>query len=156
MTLITDFNRERIVKTVREICELFRLTKAETQFYQSVGHEMRGEGEIICDYDTGKSDRIAVQRRLLSRSGAVVMSTVYQAKEDSLTDEEAEIIDIMLRAMMSFISRNRLQNAVEKLGFFDEAGYSNLRAFMRFRQLRPALRQARDAVGLRGCLRDSG
>ena len=132
MSAIPDFDRSSIVQIVTEICEFFHLSKAETQFYQSLAHESRGEGEIICDYDNGKSERIAVQRRLISRTGAVVMSTVYQSNEDNLTDEEAEKVDILLRTIMTFIGRNRLQDAVEKLGFYDEAGYANIRSFMRF------------------------
>ena len=132
MSAIPDFDRGDIVNIVTEICEFFHLSKAETQFYQSVAHEARGEGEIISDFDNGKSDRIAVQRRLISRTGAVVISTVYQSNDENLTDEEAEKVDILLRTMMTFIGRNRLQNAVEKLGFYDEAGYANIRSFMRF------------------------
>ena len=132
MTMIPGFDRDWIVRIVTDICELFHLSKAETQFYRSLSDEKRGEGETICDYDNGKSSRIGVQRRLLSRSGAVVMSAVYLAEGDTLTEEESEKIDIMLRAMMSFIGRNRLQVAVERLGFYDENDYPNMRAFIRF------------------------
>ena len=131
MTDIPGFNRDRIVNVVTRICELFRLSKAETMFYRTLSHEKRGDGESICDYDNGRSAKIAVQRRLVVRSGAVVQSTVYQSAENTLTEEEAVKVDIMLRAMMSFIGRNRLTNAVEMLGFYDEFGYPNIRAFTR-------------------------
>lgn len=132
MTTIPIFDRDRIVRVNEEICKLFRLSKSETRFYRSINHERIDDGEIICDYDNGTSARIAVQRRIFTRSGTVLICSVYQAEEDSLTEEEEEKIDIMLRAMMSFIGRNRLQDALEQLGFYDEFGYPNFRYYNRF------------------------
>ena len=131
MTDISGYDREHIVNVVARICELFRLSKAETQFYRTLSDEKRGDGEIICDYDNGRSAKIGVQRRLIVRSGAVVICTVYQSIENSLTEEEAAKVDILLRAMMSFIGRNRLTEAVEVLGFYDSFGYPNMKFFGR-------------------------
>ena len=132
MSAIPNFDRTKIVATVEGICELFRLTKAETEFYRSESFKKRGEGEIICDYDNGNSDHVAMSRKLVSSTGASVTSSVYMAAGDALTPDEEPKVDILLRTMVSFIARNRLQNAVEQLGFYDEAGYPNMRAFMRY------------------------
>ena len=132
MSAVPVFERTKIVKTVGEICELFRLTKAETEFYRSEAFKRRGEGEILCDYDNGKSDHVVLSRTLQSKTGASVTSKVYMAAGDELAPDEEAKVDILLRTVVSFIARNRLQNAVEQLGFYDEGGYPNMRAFMRY------------------------
>ncbi len=144
MSAIPVFDRTSIVETVKGICELFRLTKAETEFYRSEAFKKRGEVERISDYDNGKSGRLAMQRIMVSKTGASVISSVYMEEGDELTPDEEAKVDILLRTVVSFIARNRLQNAIEQLGFHDEEGYPNMRSFMRFL----------DKLGLEGKMRE--
>ncbi len=132
ISAIPVFDRTSIVETVKGICELFRLTKAVTEFYRSEAFKKRGEVERISDYDNGKSGRLAMQRRMVSKTGASVISSVYMEEGDELTPDEEAKVDILLRTVVSFIARNRLQNAIEQLGFHDEEGYPNMRSFMRY------------------------
>ena len=133
MTDMTNFDREEFVSILHEICHFFDLSKGVTEFYTSLSAEREKKGEILVDYDDGRGEgKVAVFRRTITPSKTVIKSTLYKsADSESLSDEEYRKLDLMLRAMLSFISRNRLQTAVEKLAFYDEYGYPNLNYFMR-------------------------
>ena len=120
MTQIGGYDRDWIVDIVKRICELFRLTKAETRFYRSEELERLGDGEVISDYDNGKSDHIAMQKKAVSKTDGSLTCLVYMAKGDELNDDEKVKVDLMLRIMINFIGRNRLHNAVELLVEEDE------------------------------------
>ena len=93
----------------------------------------KNNGEILIDHDDGRGEgKVAVFHRIITPSKTVIKSTLYKAADsESLTDEEYRRLTLMLRAMLSFISRNRLQSTVERLAFYDEAGYPNLNYFSR-------------------------
>ena len=133
MTDMTNFDREEFVSILHEICHFFDLSKGVTEFYTSLSAEREKKGEILVDYDDGRGEgKVAVFRRTITPSKTVIKSTLYKsADSESLSEEEYRKLDLMLRAMLSFISRNRLQTAVEKLAFYDEYGYPNLNYFMR-------------------------
>ncbi len=133
MTNPNGFDREDFVEILKEICELFNLSKGVTEFYKSLSAEKDGQGEIMVDYDNGKGDKVVIYRRIVTPSMTVVKSTIYMAADsEPLSDDEYRKVDIILRAMLSFISRNRLQTVVENLGYYDESGYPNLSYYMRY------------------------
>lgn len=133
MTDMTNFDREEFVSILHDICVFFDLSKGVTEFYGSLSAEREGKGETLIDYDDGRGEgKVAVFRRTITPSKTVIKSTLYKpADSESLTEEEYEKLDRILRAMLTFISRNRLQTVVEKLAFYDEYGYPNLNYFMR-------------------------
>lgn len=133
MTRPSEFDREEFVSILADICELFHLSKGVTEFYRSLSAEKEGDGEVLIDYDNGHGDKVVMFRRVVTPSMTVVKSTLYMAENDEpLSETDYRRVDIILRAMLSFISRNRLQTLVEKLGFFDDDGYPNLNFFMRY------------------------
>ena len=132
MTKPTYFDRDEFVAVLKDLCELFNLSKGVTEFYRSLSAEKEGDGEIMIDYDNGKGDKVAIYRRIVTKSLTVIKSTIYMpAEAEPLSEEEYRRLDILLRAMLSFIARNRLQTVVEKLAFYDEFGYPNTNYFMR-------------------------
>ncbi|MCR5332012.1 MAG: GGDEF domain-containing phosphodiesterase [Lachnospiraceae bacterium] len=127
-----NFNRDHFIEILTDIAKFFRLSKGVTEFYKTISQEKIGDGEVLIDFDDGSEGRPIVARRLVTRSMAVVKGTLYQSDNvEPLTDEEKHKLDIMLRALLGFVSLNRLQNAVERMGFFDENNYPNLRSFKR-------------------------
>ncbi|MCR5674493.1 MAG: GGDEF domain-containing phosphodiesterase [Lachnospiraceae bacterium] len=132
MTDPDHFTRERLVSVLTKICELFGVAKGVTEFYLNENLERKGEGEILVDYDNGKGEVVAIRRRIVSRTGAVIIGTLYVPEGHLPEEEEKPKLDLLLRALLSFVSRNRLQGFVEKLGFYDEQEYPNFRSFMRF------------------------
>ena len=133
MTDMTNFDREEFVNILHDICKFFDLSKGVTEFYGSLSAEREKKGEILTDYDDGRGEgKVALFRRTITSSKTVIKSTLYKAADsESLTEEEYVKLDRMVRAMLTFVSRNRLQSAVEKLAFYDEYGYPNLNYFMR-------------------------
>ncbi len=133
MTSGVKFDRREFVEILDEICNLFHISKGVTEFYTSLSKEKAGQGEILIDRDNGRGDKVVVRRRLVTNTMAVIIGTLYMAEEDEpLTNEEFLKVDLILRALLSFVSRNRLQVAVEMLGFYDDSGYPNVRSYSRF------------------------
>ena len=133
LSSINGFNREIIRKSAIELCQLFDLTKGSTEFYLSPFHEKNSIGEVITDYNTGEKSRIIVERRIVTPSMTVIKGSLW-IREDApdLPQDEIDKIDMVLRVILSFISRQRLQRVVEQLGFYDDFGYPNLRSFKRY------------------------
>ena len=126
------FSREALVDALCRLARSFRLTKVFTEFYKSMMDEKDGEGETLCDFNEGPADIVVLKKELISKTGAIVRATAYAAKgTEPLSREEEQQLDICIRAMMSYIGRNRLQTAVEKLAYHDNNGYPNFAYFFR-------------------------
>ncbi len=127
-----NFSRERLVTNLCQMARFFNLSKVVTEFYKSITDEKDGKGEILCDYNEGPADKVVMKKELLAKTGAIVRATAY-AKEGTapLSKEEEKQIDICLRALMSYVGRNRLQTAVEVLAYHDASGYPNLAYYFR-------------------------
>ncbi|MCR5767111.1 MAG: bifunctional diguanylate cyclase/phosphodiesterase [Lachnospiraceae bacterium] len=145
MTDPENFAHDQYIGVLSEIADLFRISKIVTEFYKTVSQEKIGDGEIVVDLDKEKDSKVILRKRFVTKTMAVVKATLYAAKDEApLPEDELASLDILTRAMLSFVSRNRLQNAVEQLGFYDESGYPNLRSFKRF------LEKANENGGLYG------
>ncbi len=135
IALMTDserYDRELLLQKVAEMAEYFNISKAVTEFYRSPMHEKTGKGDVIVGYDNGKGDKLIHTRRVVPKSQAIVQGKLYMSEDsEPLTPEELEKADITLRAVLSFMSRNRLVQIVEQLGFYDEYGFRNIRYFIR-------------------------
>ena len=126
------FSRDALVDALNRLARSFRLTKVVTEYYKSMIAEKDGEGEILCDFDEGPADIVVLKKELISKTGAIVRVIVYTAEgTEPLSREEEQRLDICLRAMMSYIGRNRLQTAVEILAFHDNNGYPNFAYYFR-------------------------
>ena len=133
MNRTDSYDREVLHGILRQFAELFHLTKGVTEFYIDQNHEQNGEGESLVGFDMGPADKVVIRNRILTRVGSIVIGTVYAAAEaDPLTEEEWEKADVVLRTVCGFVARTRLQQAVEKFGFYDQDGYPNLKHFLRY------------------------
>ena len=122
-----------IKEILNEIAAMFRLSKGVTHFFSSPVDEQRGEGETIISYDTGEEGKPVHTVRFVNRLLSITTMTVYMAdKEDPLTEEEIFKVDLTMRTVLALISRDRLQIMGEKLAFFDDMGYRNIRSFFRY------------------------
>ncbi len=126
------FSRERLVDNLCRMARSFRLTKVITKFYKNITDEKDGKCEVLCDFDEGPADVVVMEKELMSKIGAIVRVTAYAAGgTEPLNKEEEERLAICIRALMSYIGRNRLQTAVEMLAFHDGNGYPNFAFFSR-------------------------
>jgi EAL domain-containing protein (putative c-di-GMP-specific phosphodiesterase class I)/GGDEF domain-containing protein len=133
MTDHVSFSRDAVVSALRELCSILRIAKGVTEFYVSTAHEIAGDGEILCDYDNGMGDTVVSKRRVVSKSGAVIKGTLYSSSKDKpLDDDEIRRADLVMRTVLSTVSRNRLSRAIVDMGYHDERGFRNHRAYVRF------------------------
>ena len=132
MNTIERFDREEFIDTLRQIAELFHISKGVTEFYINSNKEQLGEGEIMCDYDNGKGGEPIVQHRIVTKAQAIIKGTFYRPEDEPpLSERDKQRIDLLVRQLLSFVARNRLSSAIETLGFYDDFGFKNRRAFMR-------------------------
>lgn len=132
MNNIENFDRDRFVAILTQLSELFRISKGVTEFYTNENKEKIGEGEIIIDFDNGKGGPAIIYHRIVTKSQAVIKGTIYRAEdEEPLSECDLKRLDLIVLQLLSFVSRNRLASAIEALGFYDDFGYKNRRAFFR-------------------------
>ena len=126
-----NFDREKFIELLPEFCIMFRLAKGVTEFYTNPRLEQEGKGEILVDFDNGKGEVVVLRNRVVTPAYAVIIGTIYMAKdEEPLDDEELEKVDIVLRMVLSLVARNRLQNTMYKFAYYDDDNYPNIRYFM--------------------------
>lgn len=124
---------KKIESVLNEIAAMFRLSKGVTHFYRDPGAEKRDDGEVMCSYDTGKEGKQVHTVRFETRLMSITTMTVYMSEnEEPLTDEEMFKVDLAMRTALAFISRNRLQVIAEKLAFYDDVGFRNIRSLFRY------------------------
>ncbi len=132
---ITDaegFERDKFVGILADVCHLFDLCHGVTEFYTGPCEEKAGKGEILEDYNDGRKGEVILSRRIVTPQMTVIKSTVYRPADSfELTELDLKRLDLVNRTLMTFISRNRLQTEVEKLAFYDLAGYPNMNSFNR-------------------------
>ena len=132
MNNIENFDRDRFVAVLTQLSELFRISKGVTEFYTNENREKIGEGEIIIDFDNGKGGPAIIYHRIVTKSQAVIKGTIYRAEdEEPLSECDLKRLDLIVLQLLSFVARNRLASAIEALGFYDDFGYKNRRAFFR-------------------------
>lgn len=132
MTDPPSFDRKEFIGILVELSELFGISKGVTEFYTDVNKEKLKDGEIFCDFDNGRGGPPVICKRFVSKSQAVIKGTIYRPEDEPpLSDNDMRRLDLVVRSLLSFVSRNRLMNALERFGFYDDKGYPNLRAFLR-------------------------
>lgn len=123
----------RIESILNQISAMFRLSKGVTHFYKTPADENSGNGEIMSSYDTGKKGKPVHTVRFVTKFMSITTMTVYMSKDEKpLSEDEKFKVDLTMRTVLAFISRNRLQNIAEELAFFDDMGFRNIRSFFRF------------------------
>lgn len=132
LTDLDGMDPSRINAVLEELCKMFRICKGVTSFYQSLNHERAGRGDHMVCYDSGEDGEVAMSIRIISKATAVIICTVWMPKDaEPLSDLERFRVDLVMRMVLSAVSRSRLQNAVAMLAFHDDKGYWNAREYQR-------------------------
>jgi len=128
MTDTDGIDVELIENILIEICLLLRISKAVTRVYKNMQEEEKGEGETLCCYDNGKEGKEIMSLRVVTSVMTSATSTVYMSPDsEPMNEDERWKVDLVMRTVLSFVSRNRLKNVIYELAYFDELGYPNLR-----------------------------
>ena len=102
MNTIERFDREEFIDTLRQIAELFHISKGVTEFYINSNKEQLGEGEIMCDYDNGKGGEPIVQHRIVTKAQAIIKGTFYRPEDEPpLSERDKQRIDLLVRQLLS-------------------------------------------------------
>lgn len=133
MTDTSKQNVSRIEKNLIEISSMHRLSKAVTHVYRSTLDEKKGRGETLCCYDTGIEGDEILSYRVETKVGNIVEMKVYMTKgEIPLNEIEKERVNLVMKTVVTFISRNRLRDMVEELTYTDTDGFRNQRFMQRY------------------------
>lgn len=135
MTNFQGVDLGTIYGTLSELCKMFRISKGVTYFYNSLKHEKIGRGETFVCYDEGKPCKEVDSIRIVTDAMTVAITKIYMTKDsEPLTDWEKDCCELIMRTILTYISRNRAQRMLEKQSFYDDDGYRNLRFFIRYLQ----------------------
>ena len=126
------FARERLVGILVEVAKFFNLSKGVTEFYENLWHEQLGKGEIFKDYDDGRESKVILSLRVVTPVLSVVKCSLYHPVDaEELSEDEYKKLNLVARGLIRFISRNRLQNSIERIAFHDPYGFPNANFFVR-------------------------
>lgn len=133
MTKVSGFRLRELYDVLGELCRMFRISKGTVRFFQGLNHEMEDKGETFVCYDSGEGGEPVITVRIVTKVNAVVTGFVTMPPgAEPLTPLEYERVDLIIKTVLSFVSRVRLQSVVEMLSFHDEKGFSNIRSLMQY------------------------
>ena len=135
MTKVSGFRLRDLYDVLGELCRMFRISKGTVRFFQGLNHEMEDRGDTFVCYDSGEGGEPVITVRIVTKVNAVVTGTVTMSPDaEPLTQEEYDRVDLILKTVLSFVCRVRLQSVVEMLTFHDEKGFFNIRSLMQYLQ----------------------
>ena len=124
---------EKIESLLCELSGMFRLSMGESHFYRDPHNEKNGIGETSICFDNGKTGVPIHTVRFVTRLMSITTMTVYMEEDEApLTEDEMYKVDIIMRTLLAFVSRNKLQTLAEELAFYDDPGFRNVRSFFRY------------------------
>ena len=130
MTVTGTFDLRRIYAVLTELSRILRASKGITSFYKTPEHERLGKGERYVCYDSGEPSHLVLREQTVTATGMTAVCEVYQADDEPpFTDLERSRVQRIQRMMITFMSRKRLSDEVERLTFYDDEGYRNLRYY---------------------------
>ena len=121
-----------ISSLITRIGKMFRLCKGVTKAFHNAKEEQEGGGDVFIPFDTDKECREVISLRAVTSVLTSATCTVYMLPdEEPLSAEETEKVELVMRTILSFVTRNRMKDVVYKLAYYDENGYPNLRTLNR-------------------------
>ena len=139
VSIMTDINngrtpesKARIEKILIEISSMHRLSLAETRLYKNTQDELADRGEILRAYDTGQEGEEVLSYRTVSKIGSIALMRVYMSPDEiPLSEKEKNRVSLVMKTVITYVSRNRITDMVEELTYYDE-GYKNLKSFQSY------------------------
>ena len=130
MTDTNKVDKTKIESLLIDISKLLRLAKGITHVFKNPIEEKNETGEILCAYDSKKECVPVITHKIVSSVQSGATMTVYMSPDEPpLTDIERRRVELVMRATIKYIARNRLGDKVEEMTYYDENGYKNLRSF---------------------------
>ena len=132
MTDLKDLDLPAVNQALTKLCKLFRISKGVTRFYDSLQHEELGKCEEIVCYDSGEDCKEVEKIRVVTPAMTVACCSIYMTDDaEPLNEDEHFKVDLVMKTILSFMSRSRLTRILERFTFYDDFGYKNFRYYMR-------------------------
>ncbi len=130
---IRGVDPEDVKVCVKDFCDLFHIERADTRFYHNEALERVGKGDILIGYDSGEESVPVMSIRHITKVKAVITCTAYRKKDaEPFTADEEEKVGVVMKTLLSFVSRRRLEGVVEMMFYHDDDGYLNFPYFQRW------------------------
>ncbi len=121
-----------VYAVLAELCKLYRISRGVTWFYDNPENEQLGIGDKFVCYDDGNASDNTLVTRYVTDVKTISTCTVYFSKDaEPLTQEEHDQVDLIQKAIISLVTRNRLKRTVDRMSYYDFEGYMNLRYYTR-------------------------
>lgn len=137
--LLGEINRaqnvdaDKVNDILAELCRVLRVAKGVLEFFNSEDHEKAGKGEIYVVFESCGKNKLCYSKRIITKAMTVLRCDAYILEnEEPLDDEEMKKLELACGVIMNHMAYHGLQNIVENLTFYDDSGYRNLRAFLRY------------------------
>lgn len=129
ITNFDELNVDLIQELLTKIGKMFRLSKGIVRIYRNAKDEAMGIGDTYIPFDNNTESVEIIKLRAVTSVMSSATCTVFMAKdEEPLSPEELEKVELVMRTVVSFVSRNRLKDIVFDLAYYDDSGYPNLRS----------------------------
>ena len=121
---------QRINDLLTQMCALFRIERAEINFYQTPTHEKLKRGTTFVCHDGGAACKVRLQARMVTPTMMIGIYRVYQRENaEPWTAEEEARVRRVAEMMLAYVVRHRMSAMAEMLAFIDDDGYHNSRYF---------------------------
>lgn len=132
---IKEITPDKLRKALAEICRFMRVSKIMVSFFEDIKHEQLDKGEIYCCYDNGENcnEKIVMSKRIVTDMLTVLNCTIYMPEDEKpWSEQERQRVEMIMQTVIVYVNRCNLKSQVEKLTFYDDDGYHNLRFFFRY------------------------
>lgn len=117
---------------ISRLGKMFRLCRGVTKAYHNPREEEEGGGDVFIPFDTDKECCEILSLRVVTSVMTSATCSVYMLpEEEPLSPEEKDKVELVMRTILSFVTRNRMRDVVYELAYYDESGYPNLRSLNR-------------------------
>ena len=129
---ITTTTASTQIESLKMICDSLRLAKISSISYPNAKAEAMGQGQEMIGFDSGKKCVLAQSKRIITPLMSIVNCKIFiEEGAPPWTDEELSRIRMVIETMTVYISRLKIINSAETYVFLDDAGYKNIRSFIR-------------------------
>ncbi|MCR5586730.1 MAG: GGDEF domain-containing phosphodiesterase [Lachnospiraceae bacterium] len=121
--------------SLMEFINMFRVSKVTATFYEDSKEERFGRGEILRYYDSGEDSVVVSSERHKTGGMGIAVIRLYQSVDaEPWSEEERARAHTIQDVTLAYTGCVRMSQIVDRLTFYDEEGYRNLKYYLRHNQ----------------------
>ena len=118
--------------SLMEFINMFRVSKVTATFYEDSKEERFGRGEILRYYDSGEASVLVSSERHKTGGMGIAVIRLYQSVDaEPWSEEERARAHTIQDVTLAYTGCVRMSQIVDRLTFYDEEGYRNLKYYIR-------------------------